>query len=57
MNWDRQCLEDSEQKDHIMNELINHKAVYSPGCTESVKHCKTCVKYNEDKKKTEASQK
>ena len=21
--WDRQCLEDSEQKDHLMSELIN----------------------------------
>ena len=26
--WDRQWLEDSEQKDHSMNEWINHKGVY-----------------------------
>ena len=26
--WDRQCLGDSEQKDHLMNELIIHEGVY-----------------------------
>ena len=25
---DRQCLQDSEGKDHLPNELINHKAAY-----------------------------
>ena len=26
--WDRQCLEDSELKDHLMNQLMNHEGVY-----------------------------
>ena len=26
--FDRQCLEDSEQKDHLINELFNYKGVY-----------------------------
>ena len=41
MVWDRQCLEDSEQKDHLFNELIYDKAVYrtapiKPGLLKSV---------------------
>ena len=28
MVWDRQCLEDSEQKDHLPIESINDKGVY-----------------------------
>ena len=26
--WERQCLAESERKDHLLNELMNHKAVY-----------------------------
>ena len=28
MVWDRQCLEDYEQKDHLINELISNGGVY-----------------------------
>ena len=28
MVWDRQCLDDSEQKDHLMNESVNYEGVY-----------------------------
>ena len=34
MVWDKQCLEDSKQKDHLtnewMNEWMNHEAAYRP---------------------------
>ena len=28
MVGDRQCLEDSERKDHLINECMNHEGVY-----------------------------
>ena len=39
--WDRQCLEDSERKDHSMNQLVNYEGVYrtapaTPGLLISV---------------------
>ena len=35
--WDRQCLEDSEQKDHRLNESVNEQSIYK-GYTEYVKN-------------------
>ena len=29
--WDRQCLEDSEQKDHLINESITNVLIEQPG--------------------------
>ena len=46
--WDRQCLEDSERKDDLMNELLNDKAVYrtataTPGLLKRTYYFKTQI--------------
>ena len=49
MVWDRQCLEDSEQKDDSMNESINYTgfcrtAPATLGILNTTKTCKTVLK-------------